>query len=137
MNEALLLCDIEYLQNRCDSLLERGVFQKETGCLITHLSPTIQNVYVKVTLKGKTSVLLHHLILWRATQKTINYSHSNPTETVSHICGNTLCMNEKHLVIEELEYNKTRNCCKMVINNGLRETKEYKCPHDPICIWFQ
>jgi len=43
-------------------------------------------------------------------------------------CNNPPCVNEKHLVLEMEDVNKSRLCCKIY-----GKFKNYRCPHLPVC----
>jgi len=56
------------------------------------------------------------------TPESILLAEDHEHFTVSHLCHNQDCGNPQHLVLEDLDTNKSRNCCRPA-----------KCDHVPKC----
>lgn len=110
------------------------------GCRISHLQArsgksTVKYVRANIYIEEKRAkyekrksqnktVLLHHLVWYAKTGQT------SWTGDISHLCGNTKCMNQDHLVCEDHLTNMSRIYCQWVkkVPNHV-----HNCAHQPKC----
>lgn len=84
-----------------------------------------------IQVKHKNIKYLGHRIMAFSKSRPYRYIPYDPITKieVSHLCGDSKCLNPDHLALENCLVNQTRDCCRM-----FGQKKGYKCPHDPVCI---
>jgi len=104
--------------------------------------PTNSCWYSRLKVNGRGHVqikylgikYLGHRIMACSKSKPYTYVTYDPSTKieVSHICGDSKCINPDHLIFENCLVNQTRDCCRM-----FGQKTDYKCPHEPTCIGCQ
>lgn len=90
------------------------------SCFIGDMKPT-KHGYLQLRVRD-TMKSVHQL-----AGKLSSGRVGNSTDNTSHLCGNALCMNPSHFVIEPAKTNHSRKYCM----HGARQM----CPHEPSCFF--
>jgi len=98
-------------------------------CVTTDLVGTrSNNGYPQIRINN-VKYKVHRAIALRRYYSQNNCLPNSGLEA-SHLCSNSSCVREFHLIIEDGDVNKSRICCRLY-----NHTPNYFCPHSPVCIY--
>lgn len=96
-------------------------------CLTFTAARGYPTIHVKITGANIDKRINAHRLIFKLFHPEAALVLGDRKQQVSHVCGNTACVNPSHLVLESDKANKQRNYCR----NGAA----HLCPHNPKCIF--
>lgn len=101
-------------------------------CAEIDLKPSKEGGYIQVSAGGANKfAVLQEVVLWADGKFKVN-----PSDHVSHLCGNPKCKTVGHMVVEEAEKNNARKGCLVHIGCPHCEKRIFVCAHEPPCIKY-
>lgn len=85
------------------------------NCILLKMAPSKPGGYIQLFVNSNTKVLAHVLARfddWNKLQEHIKDPSFFQGKDVSHLCGNCLCVNPDHLILEDSKTNQRRKGCK-------------------------
>ena len=103
----------------------------DSDCWTSTGQPTKANGYVQGSAFGHNKFALIHVVAAHSSPHVEQFPEQ-PNSHASHMCGNAVCFNPRHLVWESSLANQSRKGCPGIIVD-LEGTRFLACRHEPTC----